>query len=95
MGELFRYRGIKYAIEDTIKENNREKEHIHIYDKDNNRFQAFFDKKRRSFYFDEKKTPRRVRKAALGILNDNYDSIESQYKNAMNGRKVNKITFRR
>lgn len=50
MGEVYRFRGIKYIIEDTLKENQREKEHIHFYDKNGNRYSAFIDRNKQCLF---------------------------------------------
>ena len=94
MGELFRYRGLRYVIEDTTNDNPREKEHMHFYDENNNRYQAFFDKKNKCFIFNEEEIPSRVLKVAREMLNSNYDYVESQYENALEGKKVIKITLK-
>ena len=94
MGELFRYRGLRYVIEDTINDNPREKEHVHFYDANNNRYQAFFDKQNKCFVLNEDEIPSRVLKVAREMLNSNYDYVESQYKNALEGKKIIKITLK-
>lgn len=90
MGEVYRFRGIKYIIEDTLKENQREKEHIHFYDKNGNRYSAFIDRNKQCFILDEN-IPKRVAKAVKPILEKNFDYFVQQYDNKMAGKRVIKM----
>lgn len=87
-GEILRWHSIKLAIEDV----SGEEPHVHYYYQ-GKRQRAFFDFTNKCFYI--KKTDigadARASKAALKLMNDNYDFIKQQYETAKQGKPVIRI----